>query len=307
MMSLTNTTTMFAAMTSPIGLVVIAIAAIVAIFVIAYLKSEALRDAISRMGRVLMGELKQAFDKVLEAIQQVMPGVESAGDIFKELGDFLATYIVPIIQIILVGAIERAADTIVAFIKITSGIMIIFKAVFSYIQGLFALFTGDIDGVKKHFGDAFTGMFNGLRKIFGGVFDLIVAPFKQAFNTVARIWNATIGGKFGVPKIPLYGEKDAYVPPDVAAGGVLKFARGGTVYPSSGGSLVRVAEAGRPERIEPLNDAGLSRRDIAMIRLMSGGGGGQTFNVYPAPKMDEEELAALVSRQLAFQLRAGSV
>jgi hypothetical protein len=84
--------------------------------------------------------------------------------------------------------------------------------------------------------------------------------------------------------------------------------RSGTVYPSSGGSLVRVAEAGRPERIEPLNDAGLSKRDIAMIKLMSGGSaGGQTFNIYPAPKMDETELAALVSRQLAFQLRAGSI
>jgi phage-related protein len=307
MMSLTNTTTMFAAMASPIGLVVIAIAAIVAIFAIAYLKSEALRDAVSRMGRVLMGEVKEAFDKVLAAINEVLPAVESTGDIFKEIGDFLATYIVPIIQIILVGAIETAANTIIAFIKIVAGITLIFKAVFSNLKGLFALFTGDIDGVKKHFGDAFSGMFNGLKKIFGGVFSLIVSPFKQAFNAVARIWNATIGGKFGVPKIPLWNENDVYVPPDVAAGGVLKFARGGTVYPSSGGSLVRVAEAGRPERIEPLNDAGLSKRDIAMIRLMSGGGGGQTFNVYPAPKMDEEELAALVSRQLAFQLRAGSV
>ncbi len=302
---------------------VLIIAALVAVFVLAYLKSEKLRDAIARMGQVLMGELKQAFDQILSAIQTVMPGVQSFGDVFKDIGDFLAAYFIPILQIVLVGAIERVADTIVGFIKIVAGIIDIFKAVWSFIKGIFALLRGDIDGVKKHFGDAFIAMFNGIKKIFGGVFDLIVSPFKQAFNMVARIWNATvgemqfkvpdwvygIGGKtFGIPKIKLWGQNDAYVAPDVAAGNVRRMALGGTVYPSSGGSLVRVAEAGRPERIEPLNDAGLSKRDIAMIKLMSGGSaGGQTFNIYPAPKMDEAELAALVSRQLAFQLRAGSI
>jgi hypothetical protein len=43
-----------------------------------------------------------------------------------------------------------------------------------------------------------------------------------------------------------------------------------------------------------------------MIELLSSGqGGGMTVNVYPSPGMDETELASLVSRQIAFQLRRG--
>jgi phage-related protein len=82
-------------------------------------------------------------------------------------------------------------------------------------------------------------------------------------------------------------------------------ALGGTVYPSEGGTIVRVAEAGRPERIEPLDANGLSNRDMALIQQLSGGGGA-TINVYPSAGMDERELAELVSRRIAFEVRKGA-
>ena len=82
--------------------------------------------------------------------------------------------------------------------------------------------------------------------------------------------------------------------------------------PSAGGSLVNVAEAGRPERIEPLDANGLSARDKAMIDMMSKGSAGNgatpiTMNIYPSAGMDEKDLAAVVSRQLAFELRKGGI
>jgi hypothetical protein len=44
-----------------------------------------------------------------------------------------------------------------------------------------------------------------------------------------------------------------------------------------------------------------------MIELLSGGTGkGVTVNVYPSAGMDERELASIVSRQIAFQLRKGA-
>lgn len=57
-------------------------------------------------------------------------------------------------------------------------------------------------------------------------------------------------------------------------------ATGGTVSPTPGGTVFRLAEAGRPERVEPLDSSGLSSRDRAMIKtivastvsMMSGGG-----------------------------------
>ena len=84
-------------------------------------------------------------------------------------------------------------------------------------------------------------------------------------------------------------------------------ALGGTVLPSPGGLLARIGEAGRAERVEPLDPDGLSKRDKAMIQLLSGGAGsGVTVNVYPSAGMNERELASVVSRQLALQFRTGA-
>jgi hypothetical protein len=76
------------------------------------------------------------------------------------------------------------------------------------------------------------------------------------------------------------------------------------INPSPGGTRARIGEAGRAERVEPLDPDGLSKRDKAMIALMSNGGG-INITVNPSPGMDEVELASVVSRQLAFHMRKG--
>jgi hypothetical protein len=85
-------------------------------------------------------------------------------------------------------------------------------------------------------------------------------------------------------------------------------AEGGVVKPSRYGTLAVIGEAGRSERVEPLDPNGLSKRDKAMINMMSGGGGGGvTINVHPTPGMDERQLAEMVSKKLAFQMRKGGI
>jgi phage-related protein len=90
-------------------------------------------------------------------------------------------------------------------------------------------------------------------------------------------------------------------------------AYGGVIRPRAGGTLVRVAEAGRAERVEPLDPNGLSTRDKAMINYMTqmaspvaAAAGGVTVNVYPSPGMDERQLASRVSRVIAQQMRKGA-
>ncbi len=85
------------------------------------------------------------------------------------------------------------------------------------------------------------------------------------------------------------------------------FAKGGVVQPSRGGTIARIGEAGRPERVEPLDPSGLSKRDRAMIAELSGGGAGNTFNIYPSEGMDERELAEMISEKLAGMVRKGGV
>jgi phage-related protein len=88
----------------------------------------------------------------------------------------------------------------------------------------------------------------------------------------------------------------------------VNFAQGGIVPATPGGMLARIGEAGRAERVEPLDPDGLSKRDKAMIQLLSGGGagGGTTINVYPSQGMNESELAEIVSRKIAFAMRKGA-
>jgi hypothetical protein len=87
-----------------------------------------------------------------------------------------------------------------------------------------------------------------------------------------------------------------------------RMADGGTVFPSNGGTLVTVAEAGRPERIEPLDANGLSNRDKAMIQELSGGSmSGVNVNVYATPGMDVNELTQAISRKLAMEMKRGSI
>jgi hypothetical protein len=95
---------------------------------------------------------------------------------------------------------------------------------------------------------------------------------------------------------------------DTKTGKWVKLAKGGTVMPSTGGSIVNVAEAGKPERIEPLAPNGLSSRDVAIIEKLSGkSGGGNTIqiNVYGTPGMDINDLADQVGRKVAFNIGRG--
>jgi phage-related protein len=141
-----------------------------------------------------------------------------------------------------------------------------------------------------------SGMWNGLTNGLTTAVNVI----KSALRPLINVLNNMIDGANWVADA-LPGDP-AFVIPNIPT----NFAMGGTVYPQAGGVLARVAEAGRPERIEPLDPEGLSVRDRAIIDRLSGGGKGVTVNVYPSEGMDEKELAAIVSRQIAFATRRGA-
>jgi len=135
-----------------------------------------------------------------------------------------------------------------------------------------------------------------------GLWDGIKNSFKDAINFIIRGWNKL---EFRIPgfKIGPIGYSGFTLGlPDIPL-----LAKGGVVMPSAGGTLATIGEAGRPERIEPLDPDGLSNRDKAMIEMLSGGrGSGINITINPSAGMDERELASIVSRQIAFQLRKGA-
>lgn len=76
-------------------------------------------------------------------------------------------------------------------------------------------------------------------------------------------------------------------------------ARGGIINPTPGGTLAVIGEAGRRERVEPLDSSGLSMRDRAMIEAIVGatvGGSsdGRVINLH----VGNELLTTIVDRQI---------
>jgi hypothetical protein len=189
------------------------------------------------------------------------------------------------------------------FKEIGDAIAIVWNAV---VKGLSDGWNGFVKGFKTlidGIGKAFKDVWEGAKTVFKNVVNFLIGLFEGFVNGAINGINALIKGlnlvgkygpiKFTIGEIPLLK--------------IPRLAKGGVVMPSAGGSLVNVAEAGRAERIEPLDEDGLSKRDKALISALSGGsGGGPTINVYPSAGMDERELANMVSRKIAFEIRKGA-
>lgn len=203
-------------------------------------------------------------------------------------------------------AIVGLSTTVLNFIRDNHPILILFRFVREKWPEVQAWFSEKIEAIVGFF----RAMPDRIRRVTSNLWDGLKDSFRTAINWLINKWN-----NFRL---------DLRVPTNVAttALGIAGFgftidtpnlpllARGGTVLPQRGGTLAVLAEAGRPERVEPLDSDGLSRRDRAMIDYLTGRttleGTGVTVNVHAAEHMDERALAALVSRQLAFQMRRGA-
>jgi phage-related protein len=152
-----------------------------------------------------------------------------------------------------------------------------------------------ITGIKTKITSLATGLWDGLKSGLSGVVNFIIDRLNNVIDGIN--WAIRQANKVKIGKDIDQLQK---IPP-------IALAMGGIVQPSSGGTLARIGEAGRPERVEPLDPDGLSKRDKAMIQMLSGGaGGGTTINVYPSQGMNESELAEIVSRKIAFAMRKGA-
>ena len=145
-----------------------------------------------------------------------------------------------------------------------------------------------------------------LASLGAGVWDFFKDSFKNVLNFIIDRWNnlefdlRLPDSIFGIPLGPLAGRGFTLRTPNIP-----RLAAGGIVQPTRSGTLAVIGEAGRAERVEPLDASGLSKRDRAIIDRLSGGSG-TTINVYPSAGMDERDLADLVSKRLAFELRRGA-
>lgn len=296
--------------------ILIAIGLLIAAFIYLYNTSDEFRQFIDTTMKEALEKIGAAFDRIWTAIQPVIDVI--LNQLLPPLMDALAPILETIVTII--------ADLAVTFAEVLAGaleivipiflwmmeniwipiVTIIFALIELIAEFWKALVTQDWSKFGTILMDVFRKVLQGIVNLFTGVGNLLI----DWWNTLIRLFFNSIGGGIAdLVKTFSNGTIDLKANPPqiprIPAFTVPQFAKGGVVYPSMGGSLVNVAEAGQAERIEPLDENGLSKRDKALIQALSSGSGA-TINVYPSAGMDEKELANMVSRRLAFEIRKGA-
>ena len=363
---------------NPITLIIIAIVALIAIFVVLYKKSDTFREIMQKIGE----KGKEVFQKIIDAVKKVIDWVKQNWPLL------LAIITGPIglavlfivknwdkIKEVVTNAIAKIKeigakiwDWIVDKIKIVIDLYIqAWTAIFDFIKGLPAklaafgatiwnwivdFFTQRYENLKTNIGlmiefvkglpaklaasasaiwtwitdklstayqnvkDKFTEIINFVGtlkdKIAGkakGMWNGIKESFVSALNFVIGKWNSL---SFTFPSFTAFGKTVGGFTLSTPNIDPIALAKGGVVPATPGGMLARIGEAGRPERVEPLDPSGMSKRDKALINEMiksrggKGAGEGIVFNIYPSQGMNEIELANMISRKVAWNMRIGA-
>ena len=368
-----------ALLANPFGAIVLAIAAVIAIFVLLYKKNEGFRELVQKVWEAIKNAIGAAVDFIIGYFEMIIGfGAKLWGWIFDALKaawdkvyaffEVVYTVLKTIVEIIIgIGLIiwdwlydgivavwELVSgwwnDTIVPFIEgIVTAIAEVGTAIWDWIYDkIEAVWTTVKDFWDKTIYPFVSGIVKNVKDKAGAVWDFISGGISTAWNKVTGYFTNTIypfitgiknkiteiakgmwdGLKSGLSAVVNFiikglnlvikginllikGANAVKIGKDIPTIDEIQpvaLARGGIVMPSAGGTIAQIAEAGRPERVEPLDPDGLSKRDKAMIQMLAGGaGGGPVINVYPSQGMNETDLAEIVSRKIAFAMRKGAV
>ncbi|WP_213452898.1 tape measure protein [Rhizomonospora bruguierae] len=200
---------------NPIGLIVLAIAALVGAVILAYKKSDTFRKIVDAAFRAVGAAAKWLWEKAIKPA-------------FQKIADFAAW---------LWGKIKQSLE----------GWKLIFDKVKGWLGSakdwMVNKFTSLVDFVK--------GLPGKISKAASGMWDGIKNAFRSALNWLISKWN---GLSLKIPSIdthiPGIGKIGGFT---LRTAQIPKLAEGGIVPATPGGRIVRVAEAGKAEAIAPLD------------------------------------------------------
>lgn len=256
-----------AMMANPIGLIIAAVAALVAGFVLLYTKVDWFREAVDAAVQAVWSALQWLWDWIsnnwplLLAILTGPFGLAVAA-IVKYWDEIKAAVLAvfnwikdnwPLLLAILTGpfglavlAITKNWETIKDFFRNLPGL------IQGWLSGLFDIikypFSRAFDWIKERgegIYDFFRRIPERINQAFSNLYNIIKYPFEQAFNAIKNLWNNTVGKlSFTVPSwVPGIGGK-GWSAPRLAAGGIV-----------TRPTIALIGEAG-PEAVIPLNRMG---------------------------------------------------
>lgn len=269
---------------NPIGLIIIAITALIAGFVLLYTKVDWFREGVDAM----VDGVVAGFNWILDMVKSVFDWVKTNWPLLLAIltGPFgVAVLLITKNWDTVKDAARVAIDTVRNIVAaVTEFITRPFRDAYAWVKGIIdgipGVFRSMVSGVSSALstiwqtmtdpfrrawesvkgiwdgaGSIFTNIVTGIKNAFWGLADVLKAPFTTAFTAIKNFWNSTVGGfGFSVPSwIPGVGGKSFKIPM-MAAGGIV-----------TRPTIALIGEAG-PEAVVPLGRGGAV--------------GGVTINVY---------------------------
>lgn len=194
---------------NPITLVVIAIAALVAAFVVLWNKSEAFRNfwiglwdnvkavastawkAITGFFSAAWDTIKAVWDVVLGYFQTLWAGIQTTFSVVSEVlsGFFSAAW----------NAIKAIWDFVVGYYQgIWNGIKAVFSVVSSVLTSFFSAAWNGIKAVWNAVVAYYQGIWDGIKAVFSVVSSVLTEFFSAAWNGIKGIWDAVSGYFSGI-------------------------------------------------------------------------------------------------------------
>lgn len=211
---------------NPITLIIIAVVALVAAFVLLWTKSEGFRNVVIAGWNAIKDAAVAVFTAIGEFLSAVWDGIKTTfetvfGAIWDAVTFYFETYktIITTVFNFVWSFIQTIWNTITAVISgALSGISAVFTRITSTIKSVWSGAWNAIKNTAESVWGKITGFFSGakakMKGIFEGIGDAIKNALKSAFNGVSSIWNSTVGKlSFKAPDwVPGFGGKGWSMP-----------------------------------------------------------------------------------------------
>ncbi|MEG1433788.1 peptidoglycan DD-metalloendopeptidase family protein [Eubacterium sp.] len=180
-----------------IGGVTLAIAAFAAILIGAWQNSEKLRGRVFSLAQTLSLNAKIAIDKIITALEPAKKTFQdlwaSLGPVLKQIGDFIATYVIPIVGRFALMFINSFQNIIIGMAPFLTAIGNLFSFIANFVGMVFALLNGDWSAAMDFGKKALQSLLDAVVNIWNGIWGTISAVMNAIFAFLSTIWGSIVG------------------------------------------------------------------------------------------------------------------
>lgn len=184
------------ALSGPIAIVIASIAAVSAILIGAWKNSEKFRDAVTGAWTRIQQGAQQCFTKIQTALAPVQQTFQDlwtqVQPVLQQIGDLLATYVVPIIETVVAFVLTSITNIISGMAPLFSAVGNILSVIVNLVGMVVALINGDWNGAMEFGKQALQSLWDAVVNVWNGIWGTISALLSVIGNGISAAWNAIV-------------------------------------------------------------------------------------------------------------------